>query len=104
MLCSEVGIFYKDREPIETVKMCGVGVQNRGLGRSHWWGCESWPVTRIWDGDGETRGAHVPEVMRRMDTMCPVGEKRRNKEAGTVMILSSQTLDCQDFQNSVISV
>ena len=104
MLCSEVGNFYKFREPIETVKMSGTGVQNRDLGRSHWRGCESWPVTKIWDGDSETNGTNVPEDMRRLDRMCPIDEKREKKEVGTMMLLNSQMLGCQDFQNSVISV
>lgn len=104
MLCSEAGIFYKYQEPRETVKMSGTGVQNRGLGRSHWWECESQPVTKIWDGDSEIRGTNVLEDMCRPERMCPVGEKRRKKEVGTMMILSSQMLGCQDLQNSVISV
>lgn len=54
-------------------------MQNRDLGRSHWRGCESWPVTKIWDGDSETNGTNVPEDMCRLDRMCPIGEKREKK-------------------------
>lgn len=78
-LCSQVGMLYKYQEPIKIVKMSGVGVQNGGLGGSHWWGCESWLFTSIWDRDSETRETHVPEDMYRMIRMCPVGEKRTKR-------------------------
>lgn len=44
----------------------------------------------------------MPEDKCKMNRMYPVGKERRTKETGTVMILNSQMLDCQYFQNSVI--